>query len=76
LVVNPEYFSMSKRLTISAMLAVAALTSIPATSEASDCLGLHRMRSETVSAVDGTTHFLKRVSDRAFGWIFCDKHRV
>ncbi len=67
---------MSKHLMISAVLAAAALTSIPATSEASDCLGLHHMRSETVSAVDGTTRYLKRVSDRAFGWIFCDKHRV
>ncbi len=66
---------MSKRFIIATALAAAALTSIPATSEAS-CLGLHRVRSETVSAIDGTTHFLKRVSDRAFGWMFCDKHRI
>jgi hypothetical protein len=66
---------MSKRLIITAALAAAALTSVPAVSQASDCLGLHRMRAETVSAVDGTTHFLRRVSDRAFGWMFC-KHRV
>ena len=74
---------MTKKLYLSAAVTLSALTLVPASSEAGDCLGLHRVRTEVVGAVDGTARFAKRVVDRtsrlgerAFGWIFCDKRRV
>jgi len=72
---------MSKRLSLSAAVAVATLMALPAASQATDCLNLKHARSSTVAVVDGTGHALRRVGDgivragdRAFGWIFC-KHR-
>lgn len=72
---------MSKRLPLSAAVAVATLMALPAASQATDCLRLKHVRTSTVAVVDGTGHALRRigdgivrVGDRAFGWIFC-KHR-
>ena len=72
---------MSKRLSLSAAVAVATLMALPAASQATDCLRLNHVRSNTVAVVDGTGHAFRRVGDgivragdRAFGWIFC-KHR-
>ena len=72
---------MSKRLSLSAAVAVATLMALPAASQATDCLNLKHARSSTVAVVDGRGHALRRVGDgivragdRAFGWIFC-KHR-
>jgi len=76
---------MSKRasLSVATAVAVAALVALPAVSEANDCLGLHRVGARAVDVVDGAGRIVTRVGesvvhvgDRAFGWIFCDRHRV
>jgi hypothetical protein len=74
---------MSKHSLFAAALAFAALTSMSGASQAHDCLGLHRMKTKTVSVVDGTVHAVRRMGDRTarfgdrvFGWMWCGKRRV
>jgi hypothetical protein len=74
---------MSKRLPLSAAVSVAMLIALPTVSEANDCLHLHRIGTRTVAVVDGAGRAVTRVGDgvvrvgeRAFGWIFCDRHRA
>ncbi len=74
---------MSKRLSLSAAVSIATLIALPAVSEASDCLHFHRLGARTAGVVDGAGRVVTRVGDgvvrvgeRAFGWIFCDRHRV
>jgi hypothetical protein len=67
---------MSKRASISAAIALAMLVALPATSEASDCLGLHRVRDGSVAVVNRVGDGIVRVGDRMFGWIFCRNHRA
>lgn len=74
---------MSKRLSLSVAVAVAALMAMPAASQAHDCLGLHRAGDRAVTAVDHTRRAVVRAGDRLvhcgdrlFGWLFhCDHHR-
>jgi hypothetical protein len=73
---------MSKRLFASGFAVVAALVALPAVSEASDCLHLKGLRASAVAVVDGAGRVVTRVGDgvvhvgdRAFGWVFCDRHR-
>jgi hypothetical protein len=74
---------MSKRLSLSAAVAVVALMALPAASQATDCLHLKQLRTGAVSVVDDTGHALRRVgdgivraTDATFGWIFCKGRRV
>ncbi|MES1179832.1 MAG: hypothetical protein ABUL43_01420 [Hyphomicrobium sp.] len=71
---------MRTRSAIGAVMALAALVSLPAASEA-HCLGFKHVRSGVVDVFDGTTTFVKRVTyrtakwgDHMFGWLRCDKH--
>ena len=57
---------MSKRLSLSAAVAVATLMALPAASQATDCLNLKHARSSTVAVVDGTGHALRRVGEVSF----------
>ena len=74
---------MSKRLSLSAAVAVAALMAMPAASQAHDCLGFHRAGHRAVAAVDHTRRVVRRTGDRLvhcgdrlFGWLFhCNHHR-
>ena len=74
---------MSKHLSLLAAVSIATLTALPAVSEASDCLRLHRLGTRAVGVADDAGRVVTRVGDgivrvgeRAFGWIFCDRHRV
>ena len=52
---------MSKHASIAATAALAVLVSLPAAANASDCLGLHRVR-------DGSVAVVKRVGDGMYAW--------
>ena len=65
---------MSKRASISMAVALAVLVALPAASEASDCLGLHRVGDGSVAFVKRVGDGVVRVGDAMFGWIFC-RHR-
>lgn len=65
---------MSKRISISAAVAFMALVALPAASEASDCLGLNRVRDGSVALVKRAGDGVVRVGDALFGWVFC-RHR-
>ena len=73
-VLNLEEHPMSKRASVPVVVALAALIALPATSEAGDCLGLHRVRDGSVAVVKRVSDGVVRVGDRMFGWIFC-RHR-
>jgi len=62
---------MSKHASIAATAALAVLVSLPAAANASDCLGLHRVREDSVAVVKRVGDGIVRVGDRMFGWIFC-----
>jgi hypothetical protein len=78
-----EVSSMSKRLPLSAAVAVATLMALPAASQATDCLHLKHLRTSTVAVADDTGRAMRRIGDGvvragdwAFGWIFCKRNRV
>ena len=73
-VLNLQEHPMSKRASIPAAAALAVLVALPATSEAGDCLGLHRVRDGSVAVVKRVSDGVVRVGDRMFGWILC-RHR-
>ena len=74
---------MSKTTTLAAAAALATLVALPATSQASDCLGLDRAGAHVMRAVDDVGRTVTRVGDgvmrvgdRMLGWLLCDKHRM
>ena len=74
---------MSKRLSLSAAVAIVTLMALPAASQATDCLGLKHLRTGTAAVADDTGRTFRRLGDgiiragdMAFGWIWCKKHRV
>jgi hypothetical protein len=50
------------------------LVALPAASEASYCLGLHRVGDGSVAFVKRVGDGVVRVGDAMFGWILC-RHR-
>jgi hypothetical protein len=74
---------MSKRLSLSAAVAIVTLMALPAASQATDCLGLKHLQTGTAAVADDTGRTFRRLGDgivragdMAFGWIWCKKHRV
>ena len=67
---------MSKRASISMAVALATLVAVPAASEASDCLGLHRVGDGSVAFVKRVGDGVVRVGDTMFGWLLCRHHRA
>ena len=74
---------MSKRTSLSAVLAVAAIVALPAVSQAGDCRPLDRVGAGAAAVVDGTARVVRRAGeavvrtgDRVVGWVFHRRNRV
>jgi hypothetical protein len=68
---------MTKRTTLSAVIAVAIITGVPTVSEAGECSRVSRLETGAVAVVDGTKRAVRsagdaivRTSDRVAGWLF------